>query len=156
MISIQVSGLSELRGRLGRKLDPYLRAATFAIGEQIRSRLARYPGPVVHPIQWASERQRRFYFAMRQRRGLPLGYVRQFDPMSQRLGPSWTTARWGDIGAVVGTRVRYAPYVQSYEKQQPFHRATGWVTDRQAIEQVQASGVIPRILNDALRRALGG
>jgi hypothetical protein len=76
------------------------------------------------------------------------------DPWSENLEGSWTTERKGSLGAIVGTRVSYAPWVQSAEKQQPMHGATGWVTDQRAVDEVVASGVIDRIFSNAVDKAI--
>lgn len=154
MIEFTVEGLDELIARLGVDLKPAFRAATFAVGEQLRGKLAVYPKGSNQPVKWSSLKQRRFYHAMRQKAGLPLQYTRQSDPMSQRLGASWTTAHHGDTDAVVGTRATYAKWVQSAESQWQQHTATGWVTDKAAIEQLQADNVIPDIIRDAVDAAL--
>ena len=152
---IEVKGLDEVERKLSVNLGQALEPAFRAVGEEVRAEIAQYPGPVSHPIRWASERQRRFYFAMRREAGLSPGYVRQSDAMSQRLGPSWAVET-SPMRAVVGTRVGYAPYVQAEEMQQPMHAATGWKTDKQAAEAVAASGKIERIFEQLIRFLFGG
>ncbi len=154
-VTIRIIGLENVQRKLSVSLGPALHTSAMAIGELIRNVIAVYPGPVSHPIRWASEKQRRWYFAMRREKGLSPGYTRQFDAMSQRLGPSWTVAPHGAWGAVVGTRVSYAPYVQEAARQQPMHAATGWVTDVSAVAQVSRSGQIKTVIERAIRGALG-
>jgi hypothetical protein len=157
MIEVEV----KIPDSLQRKLDPerYNRAlgsATMALGEQLRGYLARYPGPAHKPVIWASAKQRRFYFAMRRERGLPPRYSRQSDPMSQRLLVGWSVKRHGTTGAIVGTRgIKYARYVQSAQYQTAQHRATGWVTDRQAVDKLKKSGAIQRITRAAVAKVTG-
>lgn len=139
---MSIEGLEKLQKRLdelsGARLQERTQAAALAIGEGIRANLARYPGPVKYPIRWASRKQR--FYVLRVLRADLGPYVRNSDPQSQRLGPSWTVEPAGRYGAVIGTRVTYAPFVQSAERQQPFHRETGWVTDRQAVDEYRQSG----------------
>jgi hypothetical protein len=104
---------------------------------------------VRYPIQWASEKQRRWYFA---HRAGDLPYVRNSDADSQRLGPSWAVEAQ-PFGVIVGTRATYAPYVQSAENQQPMHEATGWKTDEKAAEELIAGGAVPRIIETAILMA---
>ena len=59
---------------------------------------------------------------------------------------------WGDLGALVRTRVSYAPWVQSDEFQQPMHAATGWTTDKQATDDVQHSGAVEKVVEDLVRK----
>lgn len=148
---IEVRGLDRVEQRLGVPLEPVLRPAFLAIGQEIKARIGIYPGPVEYPIRWKSEKQRRWYFAHR-RGNLP--YVRQTDSESQRLGPSWAVSML-PFGAVVGTRVTYAPFVQDAERQQPFHRDTGWRTDREVVEEVVESGVVERACGMAIEAAYG-
>lgn len=153
--SFRVEGLDRLQRILGINWRPVIQAITWAIGELIRNKIAVYPPSPRHPIHWTSAKQRRAYFAMRRARGLPIAYTRQFDPLSQRLGPSWTVSRYSDLSAKVGTRTTYAPYVQDAERQQPMHRDTGWVTDKQAVEAVRQSGDVRSVAVAAVRKALG-
>jgi len=149
MLSYEIVGLDKLVKKYGKGAKPIIRDVTRGIGEELVKALAHYPGPVVYPVQWVSPAQRAAYFAKRRKHGLG-PYVRNSDPFSERLGPSWATEERGEVNTVVGTRVSYAPWVQSAKEQQPMHRATGWVTDEQAIEEVRASGAAERILDDAL------
>lgn len=156
MIKMHIDGFADLQRMLGEAGRPLLKRISLAVAVSLHDRIAQYPGPVVHPIQWKTARQRRFYFAMRRKAGLPLKYARRTDPQSQRMVDRWAYGPYGDVGAVVGTTATYAPYVQDAEKQQPFHRNTGWVTDKQAVEQTIASGDVERIVHQLVTRALGG
>ena len=145
---------------LGRLSGPVFEAAvgriSIAVGEQVKTGMMRYPGGAASPVRWASAKQRRAYFAKRREAGLPMKYTRISDPMSQRLKQSWTVARRERMGAVVGTKATYAPFVQSEGGQSAQHAATGWVTDRQAVDEVVASGVIERIAEQVVRGLVGG
>jgi len=147
--TIEIKGLDKLQRKLGRGARPVIRTILLGVAEEIKGRIAEYPGPVVYPIRWASESQRRAYFAKRKGMG---PYVRQTDSFSERLGPSWATRMEGDDRAIVGTRVSYAPWVQSAEAQQPMHAATGWKTDEEAVEEVEQSGAIERIFSQAMSK----
>ena len=145
-LTFEVVGVDQLIAKYGKGADPIIKALTRGIAEEIRERIAVYPGPVQYPVQWVSERQRRWYFANREG---DLPYTRQSDSWSERLGPSWTTENRGR-DAVVGTKVKYAKYVQSWEDQQPMHADTGWVTDDDAIEGAQRDRVAERVLEEVL------
>ncbi|HUW12868.1 MAG TPA: hypothetical protein VM537_24280 [Anaerolineae bacterium] len=146
-VSIEVKGLEALVRKLGAGAVPIIRALTRAISEEVKAEVAQYPGPVRRPFRFASKKSAAFYRAMRSRAGLG-PYVRNSDPYSQRLGPSWATEHRGSIDAAVGTRVTYAPWVQDAKRQQPGHKATGWVTDEEAGRKVEQSGVAERLLDD--------
>lgn len=129
--------------------------AAVKIAEQIKNRLAPYPGPPSHPLKWASRKQRAWYFAMRRAAGLPDEYTRTSDPMSQKLGQSWAVQERPD-GAILGSRADYADRVQSEERQTAMHAATGWTTDVKAVEEVEASGIIGRIIEAEIADLLKG
>jgi hypothetical protein len=156
---MRIEGLDGLMKILDRFAEPKaladtLRPALAAAGEEVRSHLVRYPGKPSYPLRWASARQR-FYVLYILRRGLG-PYQRGTDPMSQRLQASWTVDTRRDFSAVVGTRVTYAPYVQSRLYQQPFHRATGWVTDEEAVQRTTESGALREHLLSVVRKAMEG
>jgi len=137
-----IDGLADdLRKLAGPALDRALQNAAVKIGERIRYRLTRYPGPSHKPVIWRSDQEQLWYHAMRAVRNLPLKYKRKTDPMSQDLMNSWHVRREGSSKAIVGTRVMYAPQVQSKEKQHPQHKATGWPTAEDAIEDVDSKGL---------------
>lgn len=145
---------------LERKLQPerivaVLRASTFAVGQLVQGELQKSTPPAHKPVKWASARSRRYYFAMRRKMGLPMRYTRNSDPMSQRLQRSWTVKHQGTTDAVVGAKATYARYVQSERYQSAQHRATGWVTDTQAVSTVQKSGGVERIVLMAVKKELG-
>ena len=146
-ISITIQGIEQIVAKYSGGADRIVKAVTRDVGETVREQIARYPGPVHKPIIWASTKQRAWYFANRRGMG---PYVRQSDSWSQRLGPSWATENRG-LGAVVGTRVTYAPWVQSAEKQTKQMAATGWVTDEQAVERANVQGAAERALSDVLK-----
>ena len=156
MIKMHIDGFADLQRMMGEAGRPLLKRISLAVAVSVHGRLAKYPGKVVHPIQWKTARQRRFYFAMRRKAGLAMQYTRRSDPQSQRMVDRWAYEPYGDVGAVVGTTATYSPYVQDSDKQQPFHRNSGWVTDKQATEQTVASGDVERIVHGLVSKALGG
>lgn len=150
--SIHVHGLDEIERRFAVPLEATLAPAWLAIGEEARNIIASYPSKPGYPLKWQSDKQRRFYFAMRDG---DLPYVRGSDGMSQRLGPSWAVTPI-PFGAVVGTRVAYAPYVQADEMQQDMHHATGWPTDKQTAQRLDDSKIPEQIIWRTIAVALGG
>lgn len=141
-VTFEIKGLDKLLRKLSKpRFEQAVQSITRGVAEVLKGKLAKYPGPVAKPIQWASRKQRAWYMAARKGMG---PYRRNSDPWSQRIGPSWTTENRG-LDAAVGTRVTYAPWVQSAEKQQPMHRNTGWITDRGAIQQADSENVPERI-----------
>ena len=145
-LSVEIHGLDKLIAKYGRGADPIIKALTRGIAEDIRARMAKYPGKVKYPIQWASDAQRRAYFAKRKGMG---PYVRQSDSWSEDLGKAWASENRG-LDAVVGNKASYAPWVQSKERQQPMHKNTGWVTDEDAIQAARDENVAEKTLEEVL------
>jgi hypothetical protein len=143
--SVSVEGVDDLLKQLNIPLAPVLRDITFAVGELVRSEIAVYPGSSHQPVIWASERQRRYYHAMRREAGLSPGYARNSDPMSQRLGASWTIQHHGSTDALVDNKASYGPWVQNEIYQSAQHKATGWITDEKAVKNVERSGDIETV-----------
>lgn len=110
-------------------------AALLLLGEATRAKLAQYPGPVKYPIRWVHARQRRAYFAKMRALGERPPYRRSISRGSQRLGKSYVVVPTSR-GVVVRSRASYSGYVQSAQRQQPFHKRTGWITDKRAVELV--------------------
>ena len=137
-IRVDLSGIDELIDTLGAlEARRYMRAVMRQAGEEVKGDMATYPPRNTnYPLQWPSARSRRAYFAIRRSRGLPNRYTRQSDAMSQRLGPSWTTAVAIDgMSATVGNKVTYARFVQTRELQSPMHKDTGWPTAEDVVDR---------------------
>ena len=148
--AIEVKGLDRLIADLGDAAPKVIGGVTMAIGEEVRKVMAAYPKKPDRPIWWTSDKQRRWYFANRYAEGLDFAYKRNSDFWSERLGPSWAVERYGEMGAVVGTRVSYAKWVQSFEHQQFYLEK--WTTDKEAVEEVRRSGAVERIVSQVVDR----
>jgi len=146
-LSVEIKGLDKLLAKLGKGATPVLRTLTRGIAEELKAELDVTPPKVKYPIVWASDKQRRWWFATHKGK---MPYSR--GQSGQLLNKSWTTEQRGEAGAAVGTRVTYAPWVQSGRQQQPMHANTGWVTDEQAVKKVNESGVVENMLRDILRK----
>jgi len=137
-IKIDVSGIPKLIDTLGDlRARKFMGAVLRQAAETVKADMAEYPPRNTnYPLQWASANQRKAYFAKRHAAGLPSRYTRQSDPMSQRLGPSWTTAVALDgMSATVGNKVTYARFVQTRQLQSPMHKITGWPTAEDVVER---------------------
>lgn len=149
MAELTIDGLDAIQrllaGLSGPGLEKTLQRAALKIALEAKRKIASYPGPSSSPVKWASEKSRRYYFAMRRKAGLDAKYTRISDPMSQKLRQSWAVEPWGDTGAVVGTRVTYAPYVVGEKDQQPQHKATGWKTEADVVNDLKSRNVVERI-----------
>jgi hypothetical protein len=158
-MNIVITGLERAQHMLNIDVRAVGQTIARGVGEVVRSHIAVYPGPAASPVKWASNKQRRWWFAHRREKGYAPGYTRNSDPESQRLGASWTVEQT-PTGARVGTRASYAPWVQASEAtahggpQTAQHAASKWVTDESAIQQTVASGDIERIAVAAVVAAL--
>lgn len=114
-------------------------AASIATAKELEAEARPYPGPSSSPVEWASEKQRRYYFAMRRAQGLPFGYSRQSDGMSERIMESWAIEPYGTSGALLKNSATYAPYVIG-DDQQPQHALTGWQKLTDVANEFFASG----------------
>lgn len=152
-VVVTVTGFDELQ----RKVNPVrfrltVSAATFAVGKLFQDRISKYPGPVHRPVIWASDRSRRYYFAMRRKGNMPMQYDRLSDPMSQRLRDSWTVSHLAPYNARVTTKATYATYVQGpFQTEQ--HKATGWKTVEQAADELTQSGDIEKAAGQIINAA---
>lgn len=144
--SLELHGFDELIAALGASIDPALRDITFTVGATLlKPEMAQTPPPVNRPVIWASEKSRRYYFWLRRSKGLDARYTRESDPMSQRLRNSWTVAHLGQTDALLDNKAQYGPFVQAAQFQTAQHKATGWITDVQALQAVERSGDVERV-----------
>jgi len=155
---IDDSALTQLRQALnklmGEELQRFKDRMTYYAALAMKGVIQPYK-PQHEPVIWPSEKARRYYFAMRREKGLPLQYTRGSDPMSQRLSASWAV-RHGNGEAILGNRATYAPYVASEEYQTEQHAATGFITDAQAAEKVIGEGTLDRIITAQIQAAVRG
>lgn len=100
----------------------------------VKRKLGQPPGPVKHPIQWTSEKQRRAFFAT-DGFGHGIPYVRSGD-----LERAWEvvilTSRTGFTLSVRNPNAA-APFVYG-AWQQGFHKNTGWPLARPIIDEIAA------------------
>lgn len=129
-IKVRVAAKKALRDRKRNILT-----ALMLLGERTRSAIARYPGPVKRPIRWVHKRQRAAFFAKMRSLGEQPPYRRSISRGSQRLGKSYVVIPTSS-GVVVKSRATYSGYVQAKQRQQPFHKATKWITDEMAVKTV--------------------
>jgi hypothetical protein len=113
------------------RLDPYAlqraRERVRPIVRQMMAVLHTPAGPVVYPIRWKSERQRRAYFATNGfGRGIP-------SVRTNRLVNTWTDQILIQGGVLTVSAQNGVPYREfvTGDKQQPFHTRTGWYDDEQ-------------------------
>jgi len=108
--------------------------------QEVRARLAEYPGPVKHPFEFATAKSRRYYFWLRKGKG---PYRR-----TGHLLESWTIEVQASVTDGFITAVNTASYAQWVigDRQVPGHRNTGWY--RASDELVETSVYINNMLID--------
>lgn len=123
-----LNALAEVTPRLPDVAAAYFRDTVKpALEAKVAKTIAVYPGPVVHPFGFATERSRRWYFANRGTKGARGGsYVRTGD-----LGKAWVVAidrRSKDSFITIRNTDPAAGYVygSGSQRQVPGHAATGW------------------------------
>lgn len=146
---VNTEGLTKVQGAIANLMGPLLTKfkgrATYSVAGMLKKVLRKEPGESHSPVLWASEKQRRWYFAARRKANLPLKYTRETDAWSKQILKKWGITRQ-PTAATLGNRAPYATYVQSREYQTRQHAATGWVTDEQAVEQIFSDGTVKRII----------
>lgn len=138
-----------IRSRIIAVADPYAHMAQFAaaipdemdaVGREVFQRLEQplltdlrtYPGSVVHPFQFATEKSRRWYFA-----AIASGIIRTSGGRYQRTGglaDSWQVDYLlNENGFIIrvksdykGTKYVVGSFDRSRNYQVPGHKNTGW------------------------------
>ncbi len=108
------------------------------------------PGAVARPIEWASEKQRRYVMMMIKKGLIPAPYIR-----THALSQGWQfSVKTGsnDTTVTLANSSSKMTFVEG-ENQQPFHRNTGWY---RASERIPAwSNTIVTMIITALQQAWG-
>ena len=124
-----VPALMEQLKQAGGNMQPALEAGA----QYLKSKVATYPRERHAPQPFVSDKQRRGFFAKLKAGEIDVPYVRGSSGGSQKLGQSWRVdAAQNDV--IIGTRVGYAPLVQSREDQTRYHALTGWKTAEDVAE----------------------
>lgn len=166
-VRVQITGIKELQKALDGDLNKVMRTATLAIGHEIEQIIKPYPqmseantpgqrrwyergfGP-----KWRSNPARRPK-NRRSTRAIVYGPDWAGYRSSETLGRQWAVRQRG-IGAIVGNKATYAPAVHHWQEQPQFHNRRGWLTDKEAVRRVVASGAVYRIVRWAVQKKLGG
>ena len=79
-----------------------------------------------------------------------------FRQICKEFGVGLIFTEMASADAIVRNKgVRYAKYVQSAQYQTAQHRATGWMTDVQAVNNVERRGDVKRVTEQAARKEMG-
>jgi len=156
---IEIEGLEEAIKKLEKigKLEP-VKAAIKAGGKYLKGRIARYPPRKHVSIQevggWASEKQRRWFFANLREGKIDVPYRRGISPGTERLGQKWTEQiRDGGFTVVVGNNVSYARFVQKPGEQTSMMKKIGWKTTVQVADEEARK--VQNDVKNAIMKAIG-
>jgi hypothetical protein len=156
-MTIKIDGLDAVNAKL-RKLAAFQQWASAPMEQTtalIQDKIAKYPRKSPGAFsRLATPGQRRAYWAkvrsgeINHREGM--GYQR-----SGTLGRKWTskiTKTADGVRGEVGNNAAHAQFVQSQQRQQPFHAASGWTTETQAIEATERARTA--VWRAAIRRVI--
>ena len=118
-----------------------------AIDNAIRPEFRRYPGGKPGPMQWKSEKQRRWFFWALRTGQIQVPYGRTGD-----LGRQWTKRVRrvaGGIRGVIGSDTPYAKWVINEPSQAQIHRGRWYTVQKVAEQQADA---VKRFIEQALAR----
>jgi hypothetical protein len=156
-MTIKIDGIEAVSKKLRTLADFQQWAAvpmeqtTALVWDEISKAPPKSPGAF---SRLATPRQKRAYWAkvrsgeITHREGM--GYQR-----TNTLQRRWTSSIKKTADGVRGELGNNAPYVffvQSDARQQPFHKASGWVTDKQALERTEPR--IEAVWRAAIRRVI--
>ena len=159
MATVRIEGLKEVIGKIDslRKLKA-VKDGLKAAGLHIKGKIAKYPRRKTVTIAqaggWASDRQRRGFFAKLRSGEIEVPYRRGQSPGSQDLGQRWTIAeRDGGLTVIVGNNTDYGPFVQDKNRQTRMMKMKGWKTIQDVAED-ETKEVVD-LLQEQLVRMLG-
>lgn len=117
-----IDAIENNAGKLPALMETAFKRQARRIKSQLLTALRTEPGPVKYPIQWASERQRRAFFASNGfGRGIP---TRRTGALVNAWEVNFVSV--GNTYELIAENSKpYARYVIGAQ-QQPFHRNTGW------------------------------
>jgi hypothetical protein len=131
--NVDIKGLEETLKKLTRlgKLEKVY-AGLKSAGLYLKGKVAKYPPrkriTIAQVGGWASERQRRWFFAALRSGEIQVPYKRGISPSSQALGRRWTMQHFKSaFQVVVGNNVSYARFVMG-DKQSRMMDMIGWET----------------------------
>jgi len=152
-VTFKLEGLDKLLAKLKTLEDlKFLKAVMLAAGETIKKHIATYPAaseansPRGPGLSWYQRGQGTHY--------QKVGGGESIYKTSETLGRSWTTTvKDNGLTVEVGAHAIYAKFVQDREEQTWFHKARGWLTTDDVIEQDGPK--ITEQLRDAIEAKLG-
>ena len=163
-LTVKIDVPADLVRALGSDMATAINRGALLIAAQIKREVAKYP-----PLSEANmPRGFNTAYSIATRKSANRWYERGYGPRwarkdgsiggskrSEMLNRSWAIGGQ-HLGAVLGSKASYAPAVHHYAEQASFHKRRGWVTDKQAVDRVRASGKMDRIMQQVVKRILKG
>jgi len=149
-VTVRVHVPPDLKRALDGNMKRVVQRASVPITREIHHAVSEYP-----PASEANLPNHRWY-----ERGYGPRWSRKDGSIggrktSEMLNRSWGTQRKG-WGMILGSRASYSPVVHHHKEQAKFHKARGWVTDKEAVDKVLKSGKVDRAVKAAVAWVLKG
>lgn len=160
MANIKIEGLNKVIGKLNslEKLEA-AKAGIKSAALYVKGKVAKYPPrkrvTIAQAGGWASDRQKRWFFAALKAGDIEVPYRRGMSPSSEALGRKWTIqTRNAGLTAVIGNNTSYGPFVMDEDKQSTMHRIIGWKTTQKVAEEEsdKVNELLAKAINQALER----
>jgi hypothetical protein len=147
VFDVAVDGATAWAAGLGRDMSPAFKAITVGVAAALQNELAPYPpAPAASGKRWY---ERGYGTKYRRKDGSITGRK-----TSQMLGRSWSIASPSAIKAVLMNRASYSALVHASEDQTRRHASTGWQTEETAAANLERSGVVVEIAEQAIANVL--
>ena len=145
---IDTEVLDSLRNRMLQDFPTVLSGLNYEpvlqyMQQEVDERLVPYPGPVRYPIEWKSEKQRRYVMGFvleRDSDGEIIPYQRTYG-----LQRKWDVRLEGGAIVIVNTS-EIGRYVFG-EDQQPFHANTGWPYAPDIVYDILVDAPVPDLIS---------
>ena len=152
-VTVRIHIPADLKRALDGDMRKVIRKAAEPLAAELKATISVYP-----PASEANMPNHRWY-----ERGYGPRWSRKDGSWGGRKTSEMLNRSWGigrkTWGAIVGSRATYSPVVHHHEEQASFHKARGWVTDKQAVDKLLASGKVDRAVKAAVAwvmKAKGG
>lgn len=139
----------------GQQIVTAMQAATKAAAAIGQDRIAAYPPVRRRKVTFASDKQRRGFFARLRSGAIEVPYRRGTSPGSETLGRRWHIRPSGSIAHVLTNDASYAPLVHGADDQAAYHKGN-WKTDEELAVALRNDGTFWIVIEQALSAQLGG
>jgi len=152
----EIQGLDGLLARLSKLSQlKHLTAGLRLVAAHIVGIMQQYPPRRIGVKQpFKTEKQRRYFFWALKNGKLEVPYRRGASPGSRNLKQRWRVVVENPARVVAENPTGYAALVQKAGRQTFYHRASGWITDEQALEKARPLAVT--VIRQRVEKILSG